>query len=53
MDKRLVYLFVGIGGTAGGYLPVLFGAGGFSIWAIIGSTIGGVAGIYIAYKLSN
>lgn len=53
MNKMIMYLLVAIGGTIGAYLPSLFGVDGFSIWAIIGSTIGGLAGIYVAYKISQ
>ncbi len=53
MNKPLLYTLITIGGTIGGYLPTLLGASGFSIWAIIGSTIGGIAGIVVAVKISN
>jgi len=52
MNKPLLYTFITIGGMAGGYLPTLFGASGFSVWAIITSTIGSIVGIVLAYKLS-
>jgi len=52
MDKKVVYIFVGIGGTVGGYLPVIFGAGALSGWSILGSTIGGIIGIVLATKVS-
>jgi hypothetical protein len=49
----MVYLFVTIFGGIGGYLPVLFGAGGLSLWSVLGSAFGGFLGIYVAYKLSS
>jgi len=52
MEKKVVYIFVGIGGTVGGYLPVIFGASAFSGWSIVGSTIGGIIGIVLAVKIS-
>lgn len=48
-----MYICISIGGLVGGYVPTLFGANGFSPWAILGSTIGGVLGIYVAVKVSN
>lgn len=51
MNKGMVYLLISIGGVIGGYIPVLFGAGAFSPWSILGSTIGGILAIYISYKL--
>lgn len=54
MSKKTVYLAATIGGIIGGYLPVvLFGAGSFSIWSILGSLVGGLGGIWVAVKLSN
>jgi hypothetical protein len=53
MQKAVMYTFITIGGFIGAYVPVLFGADGFSVWSIIGSTIGGGLGIYAAYKLSQ
>jgi hypothetical protein len=51
MTKGMVYLGATIGGLVGGYLPVLFGASGFSGWSIIGSLVGGLLGIWAVYKL--
>jgi uncharacterized membrane protein YeaQ/YmgE (transglycosylase-associated protein family) len=42
-----------IGSTIGGYLPTLFGAHGISYWSLLGGTIGGFLGIYIAFKFSS
>jgi uncharacterized membrane protein YeaQ/YmgE (transglycosylase-associated protein family) len=42
-----------VGGTVGGYIPSLWGAGMLSMSGIIFSTIGGLIGIYLGYKISN
>lgn len=42
-----------VGSTLGGYIPSLWGAEFLSFWGIITSAIGGFAGIYIGYKLSQ
>ncbi|HMT18982.1 MAG TPA: hypothetical protein PKD20_03905 [Candidatus Saccharibacteria bacterium] len=52
MNKTVMYLFISIGGAIGGFIPVLFGAGGVGLWSVLGSTIGGLAGIWAATKLS-
>ena len=52
MNKMIMYIFITIVGGIGAYVPVLFGADGFSIWSVIGSTIGGLAGIWVAVKVS-
>lgn len=53
MNKPLLLLMITLGGLVGGWLPSLFGADGFSLWAIVGSGIGSVVGIFVAYKISN
>jgi hypothetical protein len=52
MDKKILYIMITIGGVVGGYLPVLLGASGLSIWSILGSGAGSIAGIFVAAKLS-
>ncbi len=53
MNKTVLYLFISIGGAVGGYVPVLLGADAFSPWAILGSTIGGIVGIFAAKRVSE
>jgi len=53
MRKLLVTLGMIVGSIAGGYLPMLFGAGLFSMTSLIASTIGGLLGIYIGYRLGE
>jgi len=40
-----------IGSLLGSYIPILFGAGLLSYSSVLFSGIGGIAGIYIGYKL--
>jgi hypothetical protein len=42
-----------IGLILGSFIPMLWGAGVFSISSTIFSTIGGFLGIYFGYKLSR
>jgi ABC-type antimicrobial peptide transport system permease subunit len=53
MSKSLVYLCIAVFGFIGGYIPVLFGDSGFSLVSIITSGIGGLFGVWVAYKISN
>lgn len=53
MNKTVLYIFITIGGMVGGYIPTLFGADGFSPWAIITSTIGSIVGIFVAKRISD
>lgn len=49
-SKSLVILIMSVGSVLGGYLPTLIGVSPFSFWSLIGSFIGGVLGIYFAFK---
>lgn len=52
--KSLMYIGAIIGGVIGGYAPVMFGDTSLiSVWSIITSLIGGLAGIWIGYKTQD
>lgn len=52
MSKKTMYIFLTVGGVVGGYLGSLLDQGAvFGLWGVIGSTVGGLLGIYIAYKI--
>jgi hypothetical protein len=51
--RNLYFLGAAVGSTAGGLAPGLWGASDFSGWAIFLSTVGGLFGIWVAYKLSS
>jgi len=53
MQKLFVSTGLIVGSIAGGYIPVFFGAGFFSLSSIISSAIGGLLGIYIGYKIGQ
>jgi phage tail tape-measure protein len=53
MQKQFIFLGLIVGSMVGGYAPMLFGAGLFSVTSIITSTIGGFLGIYIGYKIGQ
>jgi uncharacterized membrane protein YeaQ/YmgE (transglycosylase-associated protein family) len=51
--KSLVWIGVFVGSAIGGWIPSFWGVGGLSFSSIIGSTIGGLAGIWAGFKLSQ
>lgn len=53
MQKWLITLGMLVGSTVGGYLPVLFGGSMLSFSGILFSVIGGVAGVWLGYKLGK
>lgn len=46
-------LCVFVGSVAGGYLPALFGVSLFSFTGVITSALGGLLGIYVAFKIAG
>ncbi|MCX6716115.1 MAG: hypothetical protein NT077_03815 [Candidatus Taylorbacteria bacterium] len=52
-SKTLIWIGVFIGGTIGGYIPIIFGADGLSFTSIICSGIGSLVGIWVGFKLSQ
>lgn len=51
--KTLIYAGLILGSTIGGFLPALWGAGAFSFSGVILSALGGIAGIYLGFKLGS
>ena len=49
--KKLIMLAMVVGSIAGGYLPALFGLDGLMV-SLLGSSIGGIIGVWIGYKFS-
>ncbi len=42
-----------IGGAIGGLIPELWGAGLFSLSSVLFTALGGFAGIYVGYRISQ
>jgi hypothetical protein len=51
--KFVIYFFCFLGAGIGGFIPALWGAGLFSGWSILLSTVGGLGGIYIGYRINK
>jgi len=52
-SKSLIWLGLAIGSTIGSFIPMLWGSDMLSFSSIIFSGLGGIAGIYIFYKISH
>jgi hypothetical protein len=50
--KKMVMFGMVVGSLVGGYAPMLFGAGALSLGSMVGSVVGGLLGIYIAFRLT-
>ncbi len=53
MDTKLIWLGMFIGSTIGGFVPMLWGAGAFSISSILLTAVGGILGIWLGYRLGH
>ncbi len=51
--KSIVMLGMVIGSIVGGYLPLLFGVELFSFTSIIGNAVGGLLGVWMAFKITS
>jgi hypothetical protein len=49
--KSLIWIGMIIGTTVGSFVPALWGEGGFTMSSIFFSTVGGVVGIWVGYRL--
>ena len=53
VSKKATMTGMIVGTTAGGLLPSLWGAGMFSFSSVLLSVVGGLFGIWVAFKLSD
>jgi len=51
--KSLIWIFLTVGSTVGAYIPDLWGSSVLSFSSIILSGAGGIAGIWLGYKISH
>lgn len=52
MDRRVVFLFVGVGMTVGGLVPVVWGGSALGFASLVFGSLGGVAGLWLAAKVT-
>ena len=53
MDRRIVWLFVGVGMTVGGLLPEVWGGSALGVASLALGSLGGVAGLWLALRLAG
>lgn len=53
MSRKAIWFGMVVGSTLGGFVPRLWHAGMFSLSGILWSTVGGLAGIWAAYRLTR
>ncbi|MGH2977638.1 MAG: hypothetical protein ACRDKC_04605 [Gaiellaceae bacterium] len=52
MDKRIMWIFVGVGMTVGGFVPLVWGGSALGVASLVFGSLGGVAGLWLAAKLT-
>jgi len=51
MSPKAIYLVAAtVGGTVGGFIPMLWGDSGLGAWSILTSTVGGLVAIWLSYR---
>jgi hypothetical protein len=53
VDRRLLWLCLLAGSTAGGFLPMLFGQSSLGVASLLGSAAGAAAGVWAAMRFSQ
>jgi hypothetical protein len=51
--KKMIWIGVIVGSTLGGLVPSLWHASMFSMWGLVFSTVGGLAGIWAGWKMGQ
>jgi hypothetical protein len=51
MDRRIVWIFVGVGMTLGGLLPEAWSGSALGVASLALASLGGVAGLWLAVRL--
>ena len=51
VDRRIIWIFVGVGMTVGGLLPEVWGGSALGLASLALGSLGGVAGLWLAVKL--
>ena len=52
-SKPFMWTGLIVGSALGGFLPSLWGASIFSLWSVILTAVGGIAGVWFGLKLDG
>ena len=53
MSRKFIWAGFILGSSIGGMVPLIWGDDLISIWGIVMSTLGGIAGIWAGYRVSQ
>lgn len=51
VDRRVVWICVGVGMTVGGFVPVVWGGSALGLASLVFGSLGGLAGLWLAARL--
>jgi hypothetical protein len=51
MDRRLVWIFIGVGMSLGGLFPEVWGGSALGVASLALASLGGLGGLWLAAKL--
>ena len=53
MDRRVIWIFVAVGSTIGGLAPEVWGGSAFGLASLTLGCLGGLAGLWLAVRLTG
>jgi hypothetical protein len=51
--KKIIWIFMFVGGIIGGYVPTLWGASTFSMSTLFFNAAGAIAGVWLGFKITR
>jgi hypothetical protein len=51
VNRKVLWMCMAVGSTIGGYLPTLIGYSSFGVVSLLGSAVGGIAGVFAAQRI--
>ena len=52
MERRVAWLFVLVGSTVGGLVPEAWGGSAFGMASLVLGVVGGIAGLWLGFRLA-
>ncbi len=53
MDTKLIWLGMFVGSAIGSYIPLIWGGSVFSLSSVLLSAVGGIIGIWLAFRATR
>jgi hypothetical protein len=53
MGRSVIGLCAFVGTLVGGYVPEVWGASGFSVSSLLFGAVGGIAGVWLGFRISE